>query len=189
MQAKDATEVIAQHEQQCVAAVTAFKREMQKMRSGRASTSLLEGIHVDYYGAKTPLSHLGQLTSPEPRLLVVQVYDSNAVTAVEKAIRSSDLGFNPSREGNTLRINVPVLTEESRKEIIRHLHKMAEEKKVSIRNHRRESNELLKKFEKDGSLAQDEAKKTLDKVQKLTDQYIADVDKVLKAKEAEVMEV
>ena len=189
MEPKDANEVIAQQQQKSQNSITAFKRDLQKLRTGRASASLLEGIMVDYYGTKTALSHLGQVSVPEARQLVVQVYDANAVSSVEKAIKSSDLGFNPARDGNTLRITVPQLTEQTRKEVVRHLHKMAEEIRVSIRNHRREANEQLKKLEKDGELAQDQAKKMLEKVQKQTDTLIAEVDKLLAVKEAEVMEV
>ncbi|MCB0324316.1 MAG: ribosome recycling factor [Bdellovibrionales bacterium] len=182
-------EVLEQLEEQCESTVQAFKRDLQKMRTGRASTSLLEGVDVDYYGSRTPLVHLGQISSPEPRLLVVQVYDASAVESVEKAIRSSDLGFNPSRDGNTLRIKVAALTEESRKEIVRHLHKLAEEIRISVRNHRREANDLLKKLEKDGDLAKDDSKRSQDKVQKSVDEYIAKIDQLLVAKEKEVMEV
>lgn len=189
MEPKDAEEVLLEHEAECDGALSAFMRDLKKMRTGRASASLLEGITVDYYGAKTPLMHLGQVTAPEPRLIVVQVYDANAVSSVEKAIQSSDLGFNPARDGNTLRITVPPLTEETRKEVVRHLHKMAEDIRISIRNHRRDANDCLKKAEKEGGLAQDEAKRCLDKVQKQTDRFIAEVDKLLAAKEAECMEV
>jgi ribosome recycling factor len=189
MQPKDANEVLSEHEKQCQAALVAFKRDLQKLRTGRASAALVEGLQVDYYGAKTALSHLAQISTPESRQILVQVYDNNAVVAVDKAIRSSDLGFNPARDGNTLRITVPALTEESRKEIVKHLHKMGEEIRVSVRNHRRDANELLKKFEKAGDLTKDDAKKSLDRVQKLTDQYIQEVDKHLAAKEKECMEV
>lgn len=184
-----AQEVVTEHENGCKAAVSAFKRELLKVRTGRASASLLEGVMVDYYGAKTALSHLGQITAPEPRLITVQMYDSGAVPAAEKAIQSAGLGFNPSREGNTLRIMVPPLTEESRKELVRVLHKMAEDIRVSIRNHRRDALDKLKKQEKDGALTKDDVKRAQDRVQKLVDTYIEEVDKMLKAKEAECMEV
>ena len=189
MNPKGAQEVVAQHEKQCQGAIASFKRELQKLRTGRASASLLEGIHVDYYGSKTALSHLGQITAPEARTILIQVYDANAVSVIDKAIRAADLGFNPSREGNTLRIVVPALTEQTRKEIVKHLHKMAEEIRVSIRNHRREANEHIKKLEKDSELTKDDAKKDMDKVQKLTDHYNGEVDKLLAAKEKECMEV
>ncbi len=182
-------EAISNFENECKGAIAAFKRDLQKVRTGRASGSLLEGIHVDYYGSKTALTHLGQVTTPEPRMILVQVYDANAAPAVEKAIQGAGLGFNPSREGNTIRIVVPPLTEESRKEIVKRLHKLAEDIKVSIRNHRREANDALKKFEKDGIVAKDDAAKSIDKVQKQTDASTAEVDKLLEAKEAECMEV
>jgi ribosome recycling factor len=189
MDAADIDEVQLILQEQCESAVSAFKRELQRMRTGRASTSLLEGIDVDYYGSKTPLQHLGQVSSPEPRQLLVQVYDASAVESVEKAIRSSDLGFNPSRDGSTLRILVAPLTEESRKDIVKHLHKLAEEIRISVRNHRREANDALKKLEKDGELTKDDVKRGLEKVQGIIDGHISTIDEMLAVKEAEVMEV
>lgn len=185
----DINDILELHKEECEGAITAFKRDLQKMRTGRASASILEGVMVDYYGAKTPLIQLGQVSSPEARQLLVQVYDANAVESVEKAIRTSDLGFNPARDGNTLRINVPPLTEESRKEIVRHLHKMAEDIRISVRNHRRDCNDEVKKAEKDGSSTKDDTKRGLDQIQKQTDKYIAEVDALLQAKESECMEV
>lgn len=182
-------DVLALHKDSCEAALAAFKRDLLKMRTGRASTSLIEGVMVDYYGTKTALMQLGQVSSPEPRQLLVQVYDSNAVESVEKAIQASDLGFNPSRDGNTLRITVPPLTEESRKEIVKHLHKMAEDMRISIRNHRRESNDEVKKAEKEGLATKDDSKRALDQIQEQTNKYTADVDALLATKEAECMEV
>ena len=189
MAAGNANEVVAEHDEQCKAALTSFKRELQKVRTGRASASLLEGVMVDYYGSKTALTHLGQITTPEPRLISIQVYDANAAAAIEKAIHGAGLGFNPSREANTIRVMVPPLTEESRKEIVKRLHKLAEDIKVSIRNHRRDANELVKKLEKDGDVAKDESAKVLDRIQKQTDNSSKEVDALLKAKEAECMEV
>jgi ribosome recycling factor len=189
MDATDVDEVLLMLQDLCDSAISAFKRELQRIRTGRASAGLLEGIDVEYYGSKTPLQHLGQISSPEPRQLNVQVFDTGAVEAVEKAIRSSDLGFNPSREGNTLRINVPPLTQESRKEIVRMLHKLAEDMRISIRNHRRDANDTLKKLEKDNVLTKDEGKRGMDKVQECIDSHISMVDKMLSVKEAEIMEV
>ena len=182
-------EVLELHRESCEGAIAAFKRDLQKMRTGRASTSLIEGVMVDYYGTKTPLMQLGQVSSPEPRQLLVQVYDTNAVDSVEKAIQASDLGFNPSRDGNTLRITVPPLTEESRKEIVRHLHKMAEDIRISIRNHRRESNDEVKAAEKEGLATKDDGKRALDQIQEQTNKFIGQVDTLLASKEAECMEV
>lgn len=182
-------EIISKHKTECQAAIAAFKRDLQKMRTGRASASLLEGISVDYYGSKTALGHLGQISTPEARLIVVQVYDASAAPAVEKAIQSAGLGFNPNREGSVLRVMVPPLTEESRKDIVKHLHKDAEEMRISVRNHRRDANDELKKIEKDGILTKDDSKRAQDKIQKQTDEAIAEIDSLLKAKEAECMEV
>ncbi len=182
-------EVLLEHEEQCAKAVASFKKDLQKMRTGRASTSLLEGVMVDYYGARTALSHLGQVSVPEPRLIMVQVFDTGAVESIEKAIIGSDLGFNPSRDGNTLRINVPPLTEESRKEIVRHLHKAAEDIRISVRNHRRDANDSVKKMEKEGIVPKDDVKRSLDKIQKQTDDFIKAIDEMLEAKEEECMVV
>ncbi len=189
MSAATTEKVIQSHEEQCKETVQHFKREVQKLRTGRASAGLLEGITVDYYGSKAPLHQLAQITAPEARLILVQVYDAQAVSAIEKAIQGAGLGLNPSRDGNMLRLVVPPLTEETRKEIVRHLHKMAEEIRVSIRNHRRDANDTIKKFEKENTFPKDVCKRALDKIQKVTDSYISSIDQVLAAKEAEVMEV
>ncbi len=189
MAAADGDKVIAKNKELCLGAIAAFKRDLLKMRTGRASASLVEGVMVDYYGQKTTLKHLAQISTPEARLIVLQVYDQGAVASVEKAIQSAGLGFNPSRDGNTVRISIPPLTEDSRKEIVKHLHRAAEEIRVSIRNHRRDSNEEIKKLEKDSVLTKDEAKRAMDKIQKQTDTAVGDVDTQLKAKEAECMEV
>jgi len=176
-------------EEQCVAAIAAFKRDLSKVRTGRASSGLLENIMVDYYGSKTHLSHLAQISTPEARTIVVQVYDAGAVQAVEKAIKTSDLGFNPMREGNMLRVSVPALTQEVRKEIVKLLNKMGEEMKVSVRNHRRDSMDMLKKLEKDGEVTKDDTKKLTDKIQKQIDSTISEIEKLLTSKEAEITEV
>ncbi len=182
-------QLVLEHDDQCKQAVASFKKDLQKFRTGRASASLLESIYVDYYGAKTQLMHLGQITTPEPRLIAIQVYDAGAVSAVEKAIQSAGLGFNPSREGNLIRIVIPALTEESRKDLVKRLHKLAEDIKVSIRNHRRDANDQVKKAEKNSELSKDDSAKLLDKIQKQTDSACAEVDKLLSVKEAECMEV
>lgn len=182
-------EVLELHIVSCESALDAFKRDLQKMRTGRANSAMLDSIMVDYYGAKTALSHLGQISSPEPQMLVVQVFDTSAVESVEKALRTSDHGFNPSREGNTLRISVAPLTEETRKSLVKVLGKSAEDIRISIRNHRRDANEALKTLEKDGDINKDDAKRALDKIQKQTDSFVTKVDEMLKAKEVDVMEV
>ncbi len=189
MDATDLDEVLLVLQELCESAISAFKRELQKIRTGRASAGILEGIEVDYYGNKTPLQHLGQVSSPEPRQLLVQVFDAGAIESVEKAIRSSDLGFNPSRDGNTLRINVPTLTEDSRKEIVKVLHKLAEEMRVSVRSHRRDANDTIKKLEKDKVLTKDDVKLGMEKVQEVIDSHISKIDSMLSAKEAEILAV
>ncbi len=189
METTDVDEIIATHELESEETLQAFKRDLQKMRTGKASTGLVEGLVVDYYGTKSALGHLGQISTPEPRLITIQVYDAGAISSIEKAIQSSGLGLNPSRDGSTIRIIIPALTEESRKEIVKHLNKTAEDKRVSIRNHRRDANELLKKLEKDGEIAKDDVKKYLDTIQKQTDNFINEIDSLLKVKEAECMEV
>jgi ribosome recycling factor len=167
--------------------VDALRRELAKVRTGRASTALIEGILVDYYGARTPLSQLAALSAPEPRLLVVQPYDRSIMASVEKAIYQSDLGLTPVNDGKVIRVPIPELTEERRKDLVRHIRKVAEEYRVSVRNHRRDANERLKKMQKDKQISEDEARATQERVQKVTDEYIEKLEKVLKAKEDELM--
>ena len=169
--------------------VTAFRRELARTRTGRASTALLEGIHADYYGAKTPLIQLATLSAPEPRLLVVQPFDKTALTAIEKAIQQSDLGLNPMSDGKILRIPIPELTAERRKEIVRHLHKVAEDFRVSVRAHRHDALELLKEMLKEKELTEDDSRRARDKIEATTKEYLERVDKVLKSKEEEVLSV
>lgn len=179
----------AELEKDCKAAIEHAKKELGRLRTGRASTSLLEGIMIEYYGAQVPLIQLGMINSPEPRMLTVQVYDTGAVEAVEKAIRGADLGLNPARDGNLIRVPLPSLTEERRKELAKKLSKLAEETKVGIRNHRRDTIDVLKKKEKAKEMSSDELKRALDEVQKITDRYISEVDVITSAKEKEIMEV
>jgi ribosome recycling factor len=169
--------------------VAAFRRDLARTRTGRASTALLEGIHADYYGAKTPLIQLATLSAPEPRLLVVQPFDKTALTAIEKAIQQSDLGLNPMSDGKILRIPIPELTAERRKEIVRHLHKVAEDFRVSVRAHRHDALELLKEMLKEKELTEDDNRRARDKIEVATKDYLERVDKVLKSKEEEVLSV
>ena len=189
MNAESIDDVILAHDQESEATVSSFKRDIQKVKTGKASTGLVEGVIVDYYGSKTALVHLGQISTPEARLISIQVFDASSIPAIEKAIQTSGLGLNPSSDGNTIRLVVPPLTEETRKDIVRHLHKMAEDKRISIRNHRRDANDSVKKLEKDGSVAKDDVKKVLDQIQKQTDAAIAEIDSLLQVKEAECLEV
>jgi len=182
-------EVYDKHERDCNKTIESFKKDLKKVRSGRASSSLIENIMVEHYGSKTPLMHLGQISSPEARLLTVQIFDASAVEACDKAIRSADLGLNPSVEGNVLRIIIPPLTEETRKDIVRSLGKRTEEIRISIRNHRRDANESIKKLEKGGDVGKDDSKKAQDNIQTATNDTIKKVDQMLKDKEAECMAV
>lgn len=169
--------------------VTAFRKDLSKLRTGRASTALLEGVMADYYGSPTPLNQLAGLTAPEPRLLVVQPYDKGAIGNIEKAILKSDLGLTPNNDGKLIRIPIPELTEERRKELVKHVKKIAEEFRVSIRNHRRLAIEKLKEIAKKKEITEDDLKHSQGRVQKITDDFIGRIDKVLKTKEDEIMEV
>lgn len=167
----------------------AMRKELGKVRTGRASVALIEGVLVEYYGNRTPLNQLAALSAPEPRLLVVQPYDRSTMASVEKAIYQSDLGLTPVNDGKVIRVPIPELTEERRKELIRHIRKTAEDYRVSLRNHRRDANEQLKKMQKDKQITEDDARATQDKVQKTTEEYIEKLDKLLKGKEDELMKV
>ncbi|MGD9763372.1 MAG: ribosome recycling factor [Candidatus Binatia bacterium] len=169
--------------------VTAMRREMARTRTGRASTALLEGISVDYYGTKTPLNQIAGLTAPEPRLLLIQPYDRSAISDIERALLQSDLGLVPQNDGKLIRVPIPELTEERRRDLVKHLRKVAEEYRVSLRNHRRDANDLLKSLEKDGEITEDDSRRAHDKIQDATKEYSERLDKILKAKEEEVMEV
>jgi ribosome recycling factor len=169
--------------------VVALRKELAKIRTGRASTALLEHIVVDYYGATTPLNQLATLSAPEARLLVIQPYDRSALGDIEKAILKSDLGLTPNNDGKIIRVPIPQLTEERRKELVKHVKRIAEEFRVSVRNHRRIAIEHLKDAEKKKQVTADEAKHGQDRIQKITDEYIGRIEKIVKAKEDEVMEV
>jgi ribosome recycling factor len=170
-------------------AIDALKKDFGSVRTGRASLSLLDGIMVDYYGTLTPLQQLASLSVPESRQIAIQPWEQRIIPEIEKAIMKSDLGLTPSNDGKFIRINIPPLTEERRKQLVKVVRKRAEEAKVAIRNIRRDTNEELKKLEKEKHLSEDDAKKSHDEIQKLTDSYITKVDEVLKHKENEIMEV
>lgn len=169
--------------------VEAFKRELGKMRTGRASAGLLEGIKAEYYGTMTPLSQMGNISTPEPRLIAIQAYDKGAVEAIMKAIRASDLGLNPSNEGQTIRVILPALTEDRRKELIKKLKDVAEEHRVFIRNHRREAIDSVKAAVKNKIMSEDDSKRSQEELQKITDGFIKEIDVMLTGKEKEMMEV
>ncbi|HWP24546.1 MAG TPA: ribosome recycling factor [Candidatus Binatia bacterium] len=181
--------IFAQLQKEMEGSLAALRKELTKIRTGRASTALLEHITVDYYGATTPLIQLATLSAPEPRLLVIQPFDRSAIGEIEKAILKSDLGLTPNNDGKVIRIPIPQLTEERRRELVKHVKKIAEEYRVSVRNHRRVAIEHLKEAEKKKEITADELKHGQERVQKITDDYIGRIDKIVKAKEEEVMEV
>ena len=168
-------------------AMTDLQHEMASIRTGRATLSLLDNIRVDYYGTPTPLNQVANLHVPEPSLITIQPWDVSQIAAIEKAIRSSDLGLNPANDGKLIRVPVPPLTEERRKEIVKRLHNVAEEHRVAARNIRRDANEHLKKLLKDKLISEDEERRALDDVQKITDAHILKIDAASKAKETEIM--
>lgn len=165
-----------------------LKREFKKVRTGRASLSILDGIRVNYYGTPTPLNQMATLAVPESRLITIQPWDVSGIKEIEKAILKSDLGLTPSSDGKIVRIAIPPLTEERRKELVRVINKMSEEHKVAVRNIRRDSNEMLKDLKKEGDISEDEAFKAQDQVQKITDDHINLVDQITKEKEKEILE-
>lgn len=166
-----------------------LRHEFSSIRTGRASVSLLDHIKVDYYGVSTPLKQVATLAAPESRLLTVQPFDPKLIKEIEKAILASDLGLTPSSEGKVIRLPIPPLTEERRKDLVKIAKRLAEEVRVAIRNIRRDTLEEVKKLQKESKLTEDDAKKSHDEVQKLTDSYIQKVDEVLKKKEAEITEI
>jgi len=170
-------------------AVNAFRNDLARVRTGRASTALLENLYVNYYGTRTPLRQLAGLAAPEARLLVITPYDKGAMSEIEKAIQTSDLGLNPMNDGKLIRIPIPELNEERRKDLVRHIRKTAEEFRVSIRNHRRDANDKFKQLLKEKKLTEDDFRAAEAKVQDHTTEFIEKLDKILAAKEAEIMEV
>lgn len=170
-------------------AIDALKNELKKIRTGRASLSILDDIRVDYYGTPTPLNQMASLSTPESRLIVIQPWDASVIKDVEKAILKSDLGLTPSNDGKLIRITIPQLTEERRKQLVKVIYKKSEEHKVSVRNVRRDANDLLKSLKKDGEISEDEAFKAQDQVQKITDESIKLIDDVCKEKEKEILEI
>lgn len=170
-------------------ATQAFTRNLATIRTGRANPNILDNIYVDYYGAPTPLNQLATVSAPEARLLVITPFDKSAIGEIEKAIQKADIGLTPSNDGNLIRISIPALTEERRKDLVKVVGKYAEESRVQIRNNRREANDQLRKAEKEGDLTEDELRTAEDNVQKETDNFIAEIDQLAKNKEEEIMEV
>lgn len=181
--------VLKQTEERMSKAIATLKKDLATLRAGRANPSILDKIVVDYYGTPTPINQLAQVTAPEARLLQIQPWDKSALKDIEKAIQQSDLGLTPSNDGNIIRIVIPPLTEERRKDLVKVANKHGEDAKVAIRNIRRDANDELKKLEKGGTISEDESRRHQESVQKTTDNFIAEVDKVVKDKEKDIMEV
>ncbi|MBA1333890.1 MAG: Ribosome recycling factor [Firmicutes bacterium] len=182
-------EIHKETEEKMKKTVKVLEEELATIRAGRANPALLDKVMVEYYGVPTPLNQIAGLSAPEARLLIIQPYDSTALGNIEKAILKSDLGLNPSNDGRIIRLVIPQLTEERRRELVKLVKKYGEEAKVAIRNERRNANDELKRMKKDGDITEDDEKKAQDEVQKLTDRYVENIDQVVAKKEQEIMEV
>ena len=169
-------------------AVDHYRHEVSTIRTGRASTSILDGVKVDYYGTPTPLNNIAHVSVPEGQLLIVQPFDPNSLELIERAIIGSDVGITPNNDGNVIRLNIPALTEERRKELVKIAYKIIEEGRVAVRNIRRDANDLLKKSEKEHDLSEDNLRRAMDNIQEMTDDHIKELNVILDAKEKEIME-
>lgn len=168
-------------------AIEVLKENLSTLRAGRATPALVQKVEVEYYGTVIPINQIATIIAPEPRMLLIQPWDKSAIGAIEKAILKSDLGLTPTNDGQNIRLNIPQLTEERRKELLKLVHKMGEEAKVAVRNIRREINEKIKKKEKEKEITEDEAQRELEEIQKITNQHITEIDNLLKEKEKEIM--
>ncbi|HET8910101.1 MAG TPA: ribosome recycling factor [Ktedonobacteraceae bacterium] len=182
-------EIFGDAERRMQKAVDALKHDLTAIRTGRASSALIERINVDYYGTPTPINQVSSISVPEPRLLVIQPWDKKMLVDIEKAIQKSDLGINPNNDGQVIRLVIPPLNEERRRDMVKALHKKLDEHKVAIRNVRRDSQDKLRDREKKKEISEDELKRNTDKLQKLTDRFVDEMDKVGKSKEQEILEV
>ena len=182
-------EIYVSHEEKMKKALDALRRELATLRAGRATPALLDKITVDYYGTLTPINQVANISVPEPRMITIQAWEKPMIAQIEKAILKSDLGISPNSDGIIIRLNIPQLTQQRRIELVKVVHKKAEENRIVIRNLRRDANDIVKKLEKDKSISEDEAKKAQEDMQKLTDKYIKEVDTTMSAKEKEILEV
>ena len=180
---------INQAKQQMEAAVEAMRREFSSVRTGKATPALLDTVRVDAYGSKVPINQVATVNTPEPRLIVIQPWDKSVIPDIERGIQTADLGLNPSNDGNLIRVPIPPLSQERRKDMVRLLHKMGEEGKVSVRHARQEANKEIKQREQDHDISEDEARRQQDEVQRLTDEFVARIEELMKSKEKELMEV
>lgn len=182
-------EIMASHEERMRKAIDMLRKDYSTLRAGRATPALLDKITVDYYGTPTPINQVGNISIPEPRMIVIQPWEKKLISLIEKAIMKSDLGLTPTSDGSVIRLVIPQLTQQRRTELVKVVHKKAEDCRVAIRNLRRDANDAFKKQEKEKTISEDETKKALDDIQKLTDRIIKEVDQVMTAKEKEIMEV
>lgn len=186
---EDVQLVIGEAQESMDKSIKSLRHELAKVRTGRANTALLDGISVDYYGTRTPLKQLANLTTPDPKLIVINAYDKNALQPIERAIQASDLGLTPANDGKLIRIAIPPLTEERRKDLVKHVKKMAEDHKLGVRDARRAALGMLKDLEADGTLPADDRHRAEKKVQDLTDEAVGKIDEICNQKEQEVLEV
>ncbi|MBQ2201344.1 MAG: ribosome recycling factor [Clostridia bacterium] len=182
-------ELIDEYKERMTKTLNVLKAELAGLRAGRANAQVLDRIAVDYYGTMTPINQLGNISTPEPRMLIIALWDTKMIPAVEKAIQKSDLGINPANDGKIIRLVFPELTEERRKDLVKTVRKKGEESKVAIRNIRRDLNDQIKKQKKDSTITEDDQKRLEEKGQKMTDEFIKDVDAILTAKEKEILSV
>ncbi|MCD2345979.1 ribosome recycling factor [Clostridium guangxiense] len=182
-------DIIKEAEEKMKKSISVLKQDLSTMKAGRANPSILDRVEVDYYGTMTPLNQMANVSAPEPRILLIQPWDKSSIKSIEKAILVSDLGLNPSNDGNAIRLVIPELTEETRKNIVKNVKKVGEESKVAIRAIRRDANDKVKALKKDNSITEDEVKKAEDDIQKKTDSFIKEIDNLVEAKEKEVMTV
>lgn len=182
-------EILLELEENMEKSITSLKNNLSKVRTGRASATVLDGVSVDYYGAPTPVAQVGNISTPEARLLQIQPFDKTMIAEIEKAILGANLGLTPSNDGNLIRIPFPALTEERRKEQVKDIKKVGEDAKIAIRNSRREQNDVVKKAEKSKDISEDDLKRFQDEIQKVTDKFVAQVDEIMSAKEKEVLSI
>ncbi|MDD4601739.1 Ribosome-recycling factor [bioreactor metagenome] len=182
-------DVYSSHEEKMKKALEALRRELASLRAGRATPALLDKISIDYYGTPTPVNQVANISVPEPRMITIQPWEKSLVSQIEKAIMKSDLGLTPNSDGAVIRLNIPQLTQQRRTELVKVVHKKSEESRVAVRNLRRDANDCIKKLEKDKLISEDETQKAQEDIQKLTDKYIKEVDRIMAGKETEIMEV
>jgi ribosome recycling factor len=185
---KSINDILEDAKKRMAKSISVLESELAKVRTGRASTALVDHIKVDYYGTQTPVNQMATVSVPESRTIVIQPWDISAIPNIEKAIRQSDLGINPSNDGKVIRIIIPVLTEERRRELVKYVGKVAEEYRITIRQIRKDTNNLIKEMEKEKKFPEDEVKRSLNKIQETTDNYIKKVNEILERKEKEIME-